>query len=352
MVRRARRSPIAIVPAVAARVARSPRRDAWASAVRPLSRRARVAMVVAIALVGGAYVALARTGLSSWVYAGASTLAAAVGCHGYRRHRPQAGRAGWRWVLAGLVLYAVGDALWALALHLAGDVSAVSIADVAYVAAYVALTIGVLRLGAARLGARYAESIADALSLAGVLVAVLWSPVIAPVYAGAPLLHQVVLAFYPCADVVLVAITVRFALVHRARSAVAFTMASATVVLLVSDVAYAVAIRHGWYERGFAWLDLLYLTSLTLWSGLFCSPTMRAAGRRVVIDDAAVTTGRLALSGIGLLAAPVTTLVLVRAGRERHEVVALGSSIVVTAAVLWRLQRASGSLTPTSSRMS
>lgn len=209
------------------------------TAHRPLSARARALMGVVMALGIAQYLLAAQLlgGISSgWSYALVTTTSFGLAAYAHRRRRPLENGHVWRWLLVALGLYTVGDWAWALTYSLTGEVPGVSLADVGWLAAVGCLVVAGLELGRARLGARNADSLIDALCLGATLVLLLWVPVIEPAFVGAPLYQQLVLAAYPTTDVVLVAVLLRLAFGRPARSGASATCFAAAAVMLVGDV--------------------------------------------------------------------------------------------------------------------
>jgi diguanylate cyclase (GGDEF)-like protein/PAS domain S-box-containing protein len=279
---------------------------------------------------------------AAWSYVAANMTSVAIAWYGYHRWRPQVGRDVWRWILAGLTCYVVGDLIWQVISVVAGEVPDVGLADAGWLAASACLLVGTLRLGRSRLGARNSDSLIDGVSLAATLVLLLWTPLIEPAFIGAPVLHQIVLAAYPVADVVLVAVTVRFAFLRGARSAASLMIFAAAATMFVGDQLYALAIRNGWYDDGAVWLDGLFIVSIAMWGSVFLSPALRTAAGRVDIAVGEMTTGRLALSAVALVAAPVATAGAHMVGSEPNLWLLLSTASVATTAILYRIRRLVG----------
>jgi diguanylate cyclase (GGDEF)-like protein/PAS domain S-box-containing protein len=311
---------------------------------RPIALPLRCALLGVMALGPAQYVVATEMvwPWASWSYVAANATSVAIAWYGYRRWRPRVGRDVWRWILAGLTCYVIGDLTWQLVAVFAGEVPDVGLADIGWLSASACLLVGGLRLGQSRLGARNRDSLIDGVSLAATVVLLLWTPLIEPAFVGAPVVHQVVLAAYPVADVVLVAVTVRFVFLRGARSASSLIIFAAAATMFVADQLYALAVRNGWYDDGAVWLDAVFIASISLWGSVFLFPALRTAAGRVEVAVDEMTTGRLALSAIALVAAPVATAGAQLVGSEPNLWLLLSTASVATTAILYRIRRLVG----------
>jgi diguanylate cyclase (GGDEF)-like protein/PAS domain S-box-containing protein len=310
-------------------------------AVPGVAVAARAALVAVVVLGVGHFVVATELGWwwAGWSYPVGNATSVAAAWFGFSRWRPQVGRTTWRWILVGLTCYVAGDLVWQLMDAYGSGGPDVGPPDVGWVASYACLLVGGLRLGQARLGARNADSLVDAVSLTATLVLLLWSPVVEPAFVGAPLTHQLVLGAYPVADIVLVAITVRFVFFRGSRSMAALTMFGAALTMLVADGLYALAVRNGWYEGGAVWLDALFMVGIGCWSIAFVFPGIRRAASRAEVVAGEMTNGRLALSGMALIAAPLATAGAHAVGSEPNVLLLIVTASIATTAILYRIRR-------------
>ncbi|WP_432508896.1 GGDEF domain-containing protein [Kineococcus auxinigenes] len=156
--------------------------------------------------------------------------------------RPQRGP--WCWLLAGQLLYLVGESTLA-ALQLRGSEAWPTPADAVYLLAYVPVTVGLLGLNRQRGGASHRGSLLDAgvvtLSAATLFGVFVVLPLATDSTQGA--LARVTSAAYPIADVVLVHLLARMVTGPGARTRAFWFLAGGTAATVVADVAWTV-VQH------------------------------------------------------------------------------------------------------------
>ena len=147
-------------------------------------------------------------------------------------------------IAAGLTLSALGDLTWQIYAW-TGNEPDVSLADIPYMLTYfgiggaVAVVLFGRRVGRARADV---ESMLDALTIVVVSVLVFWNISVHEIVSddASPWLTKVVLAAYPVADAILLALVLRAISVHRSRHELGFGLALGAVCWLISDIAYYV----------------------------------------------------------------------------------------------------------------
>ncbi len=229
-------------------------------------------------------------------YAGAATLAWV----GVARH-PADRRGPWACVAAGVTVTMVGDLLHEVVL---GAPDGATISDGLWVAAYLALLVGLLRLeplGGTGSGIDV-DAVIDSLVALVVGVLVAWELALSRlvVDAGSSALDRVVAGTYPLLDVVLLAVVVRL-LLRGDRSRPIVLVSAGSLVLLVADLAFATS-GDGAFGTGLtiAWMAaLLMLAASTLPGGAGPGAEPNARLRMwLVLAPLAVPIGLLVRGGM------------------------------------------------------
>ncbi len=161
---------------------------------------------------------------------------AAVAYAGLRRH-PPARRSAWLLILAGFLGWVLGDALFSLQVA-SGWTAYPAPADAVYVVSYVLMALGVARSVPRRRDGELSALLDAAVVATGVFV-VAATFVLVPIWEDSSLglLGKLTSAFYPVADVLLLATLVRSWTVMRVRGSLRLVMA-ALAMILVGDIYY------------------------------------------------------------------------------------------------------------------
>ncbi|MFQ1001843.1 putative bifunctional diguanylate cyclase/phosphodiesterase [Modestobacter sp. SSW1-42] len=261
--------------------------------------------------------------------------AAAAAWLAARRRTPGGGA---RRLATALTLNAVGDLVWQLEDWLTGSTPDVSLADVAYLASYVAL--GAALIGHARCGATTARDRQHALlDSAAVLVAALllvWQASIGTTLAddSLPLSSKVVLAAYPVLDVLALGLVVR-AVVLRAR------LDLQALLLAVGAAAWA-ASDLGWLLLASAdevddWLSAGWLAGALALSAAVRAPWPTRPEQPAT--DAVIGHWRITCAFLPLLVPGVVEFDAWLTGGDVHPLPGLLASVLLTALVVVRAQR-------------
>src|SRR3954447_15174251 len=192
-------------------------------------------------------------------------LVAAHSCwraRGLRRGR----HSGWRWIMAGCLLWAAGSAVWTGYLLLGHPAPFPSLADLAYVGYAVPVAVGVTRFPCpaetewARL-----RLLLDGLVMAGGLLLVRGLWVLQPVVdATSRTFTRVDALAYPLADVTVAAIVLtRSTVFPRSRRRVWWALSSGLLVLALTDSVYVSSAFRGHFRPG-GLLDLGWLVAFAL----------------------------------------------------------------------------------------
>ena len=150
------------------------------------------------------------------------------------------GRRAGRWTAAGVTLSATGDWLWQL-LTWAGAATDVSVADLAYLASYLAIGIGLRRVLAGVPGSRF-DRFVDTSAVFLVVVYLEWLLVLRHTVEddALPPLVRAVTAAYPVLDAWLLALVVRLWFVRTGLRAEAGWVVAGAAALFLSDLGFLV----------------------------------------------------------------------------------------------------------------
>jgi diguanylate cyclase (GGDEF)-like protein len=228
--------------------------------------------------------------------------AAAVVRVPHERRRP------WLWLLLAMVMYLVGELMFAV-LDLSGNESWPTPADAVYIAAYVPVTIGLFGLNRQRGGSGHRGNLLDA-SIVTLSVATLFGTfVILPIAADGSqsMLVRVVASAYPIADVVWMFILARMATGPGARTPAFWLLAAGTLSTVAADVSMNI---HQLLIGGDAnpiWMNVLWQAFYICLALAACTESARRLGEPKPRADRGLTVSRLLVLAV---AAVLPSLVL------------------------------------------
>jgi signal transduction histidine kinase/DNA-binding response OmpR family regulator len=242
-------------------------------------------------------------------------------------------------ISAGLTAAALGDLIW-LAYSWAGLEPDVSLADIPYYAGYLGLGAAMLvivlqdRHDARRVDL---DAAIDALTVVVVSVLVLWSVAVHGIITDASMsaTTRAVLAGYPVADAVLLALVLRVLSVRRHRAALGYRFAVGVACWLVSDLGYllfpvsdsvAAVLDVGWMVGGI----------------LIATSTWRRPGPLPAEPEPVhvrTPLGQLGLAILPLLVPPVLLVVVYARGREVRPVEGVLGMLILIAVTFLRMAR-------------
>jgi diguanylate cyclase (GGDEF)-like protein len=249
------------------------------------------------------------------------------------------------WVLAAAALacWVAGDVLWTWFDHVAGIEPFPSVADWLYLLGYPLMAAALAVLVRRRTGgATQRASLLDAAVLTTGLGLVTWVFLIVPsAQSGVTLLEKVVSTAYPVLDVVLLSLSVRLLLTFGGRTTSFRLLGGAMLVLLASDVLYAL---HAMYAVPFGVpaSNAGFLLSYTALAVAALHPT---AGR---LDEVhreptlTLTRGRLVLLATASLLAPAVQVATLATGARSSELVTAVASAFLFGLVVLRLSGLAG----------
>jgi len=268
------------------------------------ARRAHVALGVGLAIIA-VYVALINSSAAPTVYLVAAAYGTALSLVGAVR-MPRARRRIWWAFAAAQVLFFVGDSLWTLFLEILHIEPFPSVADVAYLAQYPALSLGMLWLARGRRRGRDRAAFLDAaiLTTGFTVVGTVFFVAPAAETGGSTLLSQVVAAAYPAGDLLVLALVVRMFTAGVVRNTALWALFGAIATLLAADLHYVVTVVHGTAYP--TWIDVAYLMSYLLLGVAVLHPSAHALSEPGPERPERVTVARLILLGAALVLAPLT----------------------------------------------
>jgi diguanylate cyclase (GGDEF)-like protein/PAS domain S-box-containing protein len=223
-------------------------------------------------VLGVAFYALPSWDEVIWALIGVGSAAAVVA--GVRRNRPRQ-KAPWLWVAAALLSFCAGDTIFNIISAVTADPNPFpSLADVFYVATYVLLAIGILRLYRRRAAGRDRSVTLDALIVTAALGLLWWILLIEPLLADPRLtmLERLISIGYPFGDVVLLMMVAKLITVVRPNPSV-LLMAIGMVGILVSDILYCLAQLTSGYSFG-SHIDVGWFVFYAAWGAAALHPSM------------------------------------------------------------------------------
>jgi two-component system, cell cycle response regulator len=212
------------------------------------------------------------------LYVGVSASVVVCLVLGMRRHRPGQ-LLPWYLLLAGQVLYLLGD-LTFYSLHLVvGSDAYPSVADVLYLAHYPFVVAGVVALVRSRTPGSDRVSLNDAAIIATSVGVLSWVFLVEPAVLahGIPVQVRIVSAAYPVMDLLLLAAAARLVVGVGLRPPAYWLLVLSLLVLLATDTAYTSMRLNGLYEFdsvGGRLLDAGWLASYLLLGAAALHPSM------------------------------------------------------------------------------
>ncbi|GAA3341362.1 hypothetical protein GCM10020358_32410 [Amorphoplanes nipponensis] len=227
-----------------------------------------------------------------------------------RLHRPERA-AMWYWFAAGQTTWVLGDFVWEYYKYVLHQEPYPSAADFFYLSAYPMLVVGLIMLTRGRRRGSHLAGLVDPAIVAIGIGLVFWVFVMHPIAAGstASTLERVIGVAYPAADALLLAMLARFFTSAGRRSASAWLLSAAAVLLLAADVAYSLVSLYSEADGG-SLLDSGWLLSYVAWAAAALHPSMRWTGTTENQPGGArVGRSRLVLLAICSLLAPALLFV-------------------------------------------
>ncbi|MGZ4689659.1 MAG: putative bifunctional diguanylate cyclase/phosphodiesterase [Acidimicrobiia bacterium] len=217
-----------------------------------------------------------------------------------RRSSPT--RAAWSWIALGVCLSGLGDVTYSIYQHTQGIAPDISVADVPWLASYVAIAVGLFKLlRASRLGDRRdIDGMIDMAVVGVVSLLIVWQVGVQATLTDTslPIGVRVVWASYPILDAALLALVVRTALTRRSQFSGGLLLTAGVTCWLFSDFFYmlfpASTSWVPWLDAG--WMIGAYLLAAATWEH-----APRGARQRLQATHDDVGAGRIALAIAPLL---------------------------------------------------
>lgn len=297
-----------------------------------------VVLTVCAGVAIGGYHLLNQAWAEVWFQLVAWTSLAAF-ARGIRRH--DAVTVPWIAVGAGFTLFAIGDLLFSLNEHVFNTDGFPSSADVAYLAGYPLLAIGL-----ASLVKRGPASGRSALIDAGIVVTPLavagWVYLIEPLasQAGVGAVARAVSAAYPIGDLLCIAVLVRLLAGFDGRSRSGQPALGILIVglasLLLGDLVFLFVALNDTYISG-GWSDGMYLASYVALGVAAWSTSIRDIGTPQPARDVSLSRRRLVLLAVAALAIPSLLAVQWARGAQITVPLVVGGTIVSFLLVVARM---------------
>ena len=278
----------------------------------------------------------------SAVYDALGLTMAAAAILGIRLHRP-AGWQAWLLIAIGQLLFVVGDLIWTTYAAI-GEDPFPSPADVAYLAGYPLIAIGLALAIRGRVRGGDRAGVLDGAILATGAVVVWWSLILGPLVDAMdpdPLIFAISIA-YPIADLLLLGMALGLLMGPGARSPSFFLLVANLVVLLIGDLVFNLQSVDGTYVDG-GLLDGVWLVGYVLFAMAALHPSMATLFEPRPIAVALLGPVRLLLLGAAMLIGPAL-LSLDQGAANSFVVVVAAATAGVSILVLVRLSGMVGHL--------
>ncbi|MCB0965494.1 MAG: EAL domain-containing protein [Ilumatobacter sp.] len=248
-------------------------------------------------------------------------------------------RRAWRWIVAGNAMFLAGDAIYSLLERVLGYDPYPSVADIAYIAGYPMIGLGLVMMGRTGSPERNRGAWVDASIVALGATALMWALVIAPTVADATAtaLERWVALSYASGDLVLIAaLAVLFGRQISPTRSSGLLMAS-LVTMLVADVLYAVAELGGSFTAGNP-VDALWLASYATMALAVIDHESADRPTPIELRGPRLTAARSVTLMICSIVAPVVLLFEVRADHIDNALALIVATIAIFILVVIRLQ--------------
>jgi diguanylate cyclase (GGDEF)-like protein len=293
-------------------------------------------LAVAMAACAAYFVLPATLGTLAFLVIAASSVVAM--CVGVRRHRPPGATTTWWWLIAARALWVVGDGLYLYYLMALHQEPYPSPGDIAYLAGYAGLVVGLMLLIRQRSPGKDRASLLDATIVASGIGLLAWVFLVEPVATDtqSSLLIRLTTTAYPVLDLLLLVLLVRLLVGSGERNAAFRLLTASIVVALVADVGNALLAQVIESSSRGSVLALVvdqgYLVSHVLFGAAALHPSIRALSEQAGRTKFQFTRRRLyALTAAALLAPALLGAEVIR-GTVNH-----GAAIAIASAGLFIL---------------
>ena len=299
------------------------------------ARKAMGAYWLWTAVMAAVYFAMPAWHAVAWCFMGGACVACVI--YGALRHHPRRVLP-WIFLAVSLALYVFGDTAYYALVVIEGKPNPFpSIADVAYIAMYPMMAIGLY--GLTRSGARHRDRIGllDSLTITAAVALIMWTLIIAPSLndPSLPLAEKLVSVAYPVGDVLVIAMLIQLVTTTRGTRAVVLLM-SGGVCLLGTDIVYGVMQANDIWRGGTA-IDLGWIAAYLAMGVAALDPSM------VQVTDPRSTTARPTsprrMLAVGMASMTPPTILLLESccGQVKNGVVLGVMSMVTFGLIFGRL---------------
>ena len=235
---------------------------------------------------------------------------------GVRINRPSRSLV-WYLFAVSLLMFTIGDTIFSFYEHVLEADPFPSLADVFYLGGYLPVIVGLLGLARGRTSGGDRASFIDATIIATGLGLLAWIFLMSPHAqdSSSTLFERSVLIAYPLADVLVLAVLVRFMFAPGARTPAYYLLGFSLMILLICDVSFAAAELAGTYESG-GLIDAGFLLCYVLWGTAALHPTVDRLSQPTPDLKVKPSRRRLVLLAGASLLGP--TVLAVQAARGEH----------------------------------
>ncbi|MEA2579549.1 MAG: hypothetical protein QOE83_441 [Actinomycetota bacterium] len=249
-----------------------------------------------------------------------------------RMHKPR-GRAPWYLFALGQALFISGDVMTYNYSKLFGnDLPYPSIGDIAYLAVYPCLVLGLFLLIRQRRSLGDRGSLIDAAMISVGIGTLSWVFLISPYVTDSStgLLEKSVSMGYPMMDILLLTFAVRLAVGGGKKTSALYVMMAGISALFVTDAIYGWLLLHSGYTPGSGLLEIGWAAFYILFGAAALHPSMTTISESTSDDEGRVGGGRLTLLAFASLLAPLAQVIQLWTGHDVSNLpVILGATITL-----------------------
>lgn len=296
--------------------------DARRATTRPV-----LACVAIVAILSAVYFVPGLPQLArDLVYSAIGVVAGLAVLAGVRIHRPEHPRP-WYLLAAGVLLFALGDAIW-MVLAAMGEEPFPSSADIAYLLGYPALMLAFTYMIAVRVDRGDRSGLLDAAILSVAISLVGWVTMVRPVLNGeGDALGLAIGAAYPMGDLIILGVAIGMLATPGPRLGSFAMLIAGVTIQFGADTLYAFQTADGTAVDGGP-LDLAWLVAYALFGLAALVPSMRTVAMPNPVRIAWLSPLRMLFMAFAMLAGPV--LVFGHGANDDRDIplLALGSAFL------------------------
>jgi diguanylate cyclase (GGDEF)-like protein len=267
------------------------------------------ALLSAGALAAAAYFALPAGSFEQSVFYSVIGIGFVVASAAVIARRRPPGSLGWLLMVLGQLAFVIGDLIWTI-FSFWGEDPFPSVADIAYLAGYPLIALGLAVAIRRRVAGGDRASLLDGAILATGAGIIWWVVALMPAAATAdsePMAFAISVA-YPLGDLLLIGMALALAVTPGSRGASFALLIGSLVVMLVGDLVFALQTAEGTYVDG-SWLDAAWIASYVLFAASTAHRTMASLVEPQPVPVVRIGVVRLTLLGSAMLIGPGLLLV-------------------------------------------